>query len=107
MTELRALSAALFAPHLNTDFTLVSEEGLEIVATLVACTEHPRNTMRGTLRTAFDLILQCPADGVPHFNGASFTVSHPQVETFGPVYVERIMSTSAGPGMAVLQIIFN
>jgi hypothetical protein len=107
VTELRALSAALFAPHLTTDFTLVSDEGLEITATLVACTEHPRSTMRGSLRTAFDLILQCSADGVPHFNGASFTVSHPQLETFGPVYVERILPASAGPGMAVFQIIFN
>jgi hypothetical protein len=107
VTELRALSAAMFSPHLDTDFTLVSEEGLEITATLVACTEHPRNTMRGTLRTAFDLVLQCPAEGVPHFNGASFTVRHAEAETFGPVYVERIMPASAGPGMAVFQIIFN
>jgi len=107
VTELRALSAAAFAPHLNTVFTMVSEEGLEIAATLVACTENPRSTMRGTLRTAFDLILECPSDGVPHFNGASFTISHPAVESFGPVYVERILSGSAGPGVALFQIIFN
>ncbi|ALG75563.1 hypothetical protein VY88_28650 [Azospirillum thiophilum] len=108
MTELRALSAALFGPHLNTVFTMVSEEGLEIAATLVACNEHPRNTMRGTLRTAFDLLLECPAEEVPHFNGASFTIGHPAVESFGPVYVERINpATPAGADTAVFQIIFN
>lgn len=108
MTELRTLSAALFGPHLNTVFTMVSEEGLEIAATLVACTEHPRNTMRGTLRTAFDLLLECPAEGLPHFNGAPFTLTHPVVESFGPVYVERINpATPAGSDTAVFQIIFN
>lgn len=107
MSDLRALSATVFAPHLDTVFTMVSEEGLEIQATLAACTEHPRGTMRGTLRTAFDLVLQCPAEGAPHFNGAHFTISHPAIEAIGPVYVERINPASAGPGTAVFQVIFN
>lgn len=107
MTDLRTLTAAHFTPHLNTVFTMVSEEGVEIAATLVSCTENPRNTMRGTLRTAFDLILECPAEGVPHFNGASFTISHPTMDSFGPAYVERVMSASAGVAVARFQIIFN
>lgn len=107
MTDLRTLPAVAFAPHLNSAFTLVSEEGVEITATLASCMENPRNTMRGTLRTAFDLILECPAEGVPHFNGASFTVSHPAMDSFGPVYVERVASAAAGPGVARFQIIFN
>ncbi len=107
MTDLRTLSAADFAPHLNSVFTLVSEEGLEITATLLVCTEHPRNTMRGAVRTAFDLILECPAEGLPHFNGASFTVAHPMMGSIGPVYVERIASAASGPDVARFQIIFN
>lgn len=107
MSDLRALSAAVFAPHLNTVFTMASEEGVEIAATLTVCQENPRNTMRGTLRTAFDLQLECPAEGAPHFNGASFTITHPVVGTFGPVYVERVLSASSGPAVARFQIIFN
>lgn len=107
MTDLRTLSAADFAPHLNSVFTLVSEEGLEIAVTLTSCQENPRNTMRGTLRTAFDLILECPVEGVPHFNGASFTVTHPVMGSVGPVYVERVISAAAGPSVARFQIIFN
>lgn len=107
MTDLRTLSAADFAPHLDSVFTLVSEEGLEIAATLVVCTEHPRNTMRGAVRTAFDLILECPAEGVPHFNGASFAITHPVMGGIGPLYVERVMSAASGPEVARFQIIFN
>ncbi len=107
MTELRALSAAAFTPHLNSIFTMVSEEGLEIAATLVTCTESPRGTMRGSLRTAFDLILDCPAEGVPYFNGAPFTITHPVMGSIGPLYVERIVSASAGFAVARFQIIFN
>jgi len=107
VTDLRTLSAADFVPHLNSVFTLVSEEGLEIVVTLLVCTEHPRNTMRGSLRTAFDLILEGPAEGVPHFNGASFTVTHPVMGSVGPLYVERIASAASGPDVARFQIIFN
>lgn len=107
MSDLRALSAAVFAPHLNSVFTMVSEEGLEIAATLVVCTEHPRNTMRGSVRTAFDLQLECPVEEVPHFNGAPFTITHPVVGSVGPVYVERIHSAASGSTVARFQIIFN
>lgn len=107
MTDLRTLSVADFAPHLNTVFTMVAEEGVEIAVTLTSCQENPRNTMRGTLRTAFDLQLECPAEGVPHFNGASFTVTHPVIGSIGPVYVERVLSASSGPAVARFQIIFN
>lgn len=107
MSDLRVLSAAVFAPHLNTVFTMASEEGAEIAAILIACQENPRNTMRGTLRTAFDLQLECPEEGAPYFNGAPFTITHPVVGTFGPVYVERVHSTSSGPTVARFQIIFN
>ncbi|MCG5239454.1 DUF6916 family protein [Azospirillum doebereinerae] len=107
MTDLRSLSSADFTPHLNSVFTLVSEEGLEIAATLVVSTEYPRNTMRGAARTAFDLILECPADGVPHFNGASFTITHPVMGSVGPLYVERVVSAASGPDVARFQIIFN
>ncbi|MBK1840761.1 hypothetical protein JHL17_25485 [Azospirillum sp. YIM B02556] len=107
MTELRTLSSADFTPHLNSVFTLVSEEGLEIAATLVVSTEYPRNTMRGAARTAFDLILECPVDGVPHFNGASFTITHPVMGSVGPLYVERVASAASGPDVARFQIIFN
>lgn len=107
MTDLRTLSAADFAPHLNSVFTLVSDEGLEIAAPLLVCTEHPRNTMRGAVRTAFDLILECPAEGVPHFNGAPFTVTHPVMGSIGPVYVERVAPAASGPDVARFQIVFN
>lgn len=107
MSNLRTLSSADFAPHLNTIFTLVSEEGLEIAATLVSCTEYPRNTMRGAVRTAFDLILERPVEGVPYFNGASFTITHPVMGSIGPLYVERVASAAAGSDVARFQIIFN
>ncbi|CAO3441364.1 DUF6916 family protein [Azospirillum endophyticum] len=105
--SLRDLSHAVFAPHLNSVFTLTSEEGVEITATLVAATEYPRNTMRGSPRLAFDLILECAADGVPYFNGAHFILTHPSLDSIGPVYVERIAPASSGPDRAVFQIIFN
>lgn len=105
--DLRELSAAVFTPHLTSVFTLTSDEGVVIAATLTACTEHPRNTMRGAARTAFDLVLECAADGVPHFNGAPFTVSHPSIDSFGPVYVERIASAGGGGDRAAFQIVFN
>ncbi|KAA0593731.1 hypothetical protein J2848_005926 [Azospirillum lipoferum] len=107
MTDLSQLSAGLFPPHLNSVFTMTSEEGVEIEATLTACTENPRSTMPGSPRTAFSLFLQCPADGLPHFSGASFTVTHPQMPAFGPVYVERVMPEGGGSEQAVFQISFN
>ncbi|PWC40658.1 hypothetical protein [Azospirillum sp. TSO35-2] len=107
MTDISLLSAAVFTPHLNSVFTMTSEEGVEIAATLVACREHPRNTMNGSPRTTFDLLLQCPADGLPFFNGASFTITHPSAGTFGPLHVERVMPADAGPDAALFQIVFN
>ncbi|MBP2230995.1 hypothetical protein J2847_004306 [Azospirillum agricola] len=105
--ELHLLSAAVFAPHLNTVFTMVSEDGLEIAATLTDCQERPRSTMRGSPRTAFDLVLECPAEGLPFFNGAAFTLRHPVVGSLGPLHVERILTAPADAGTACFQIIFN
>lgn len=107
MTDLSQLSAGLFAPHLNSVFTMTSEEGVEIGAMLTACTENSRGTMPNSPRTAFSLFLECPADGLPYFNGAAFTVTHPQMPAFGPVHVERVMPDAGGSEKAVFQIVFN
>lgn len=107
MTDISQLSAGLFSPHLNSVFTMTSEEGVVIEATLTSCTESPKGTMPGSPRTAFSLLLECPADGLPFFNGASFTVTHPQMPAFGPVHMERILSEAGGPERALFQITFN
>ncbi len=107
MTDLSQLSAGLFTPYLNSVFTMTSEEGVVIEATLTACTENPKGTMPGSPRTAFSLFLECPADGLPFFNGASFTVTHPQMPVFGPVHMERILPEAGGSERAVFQITFN
>lgn len=107
MMDIATLSAAAFAPHLNSVFTMTSDEGVEIAATLTACTENPKGTMPGSPRTAFSLILECPADGLPYFNGATFAIVHPVLGDIGQLHVERVMIPTAGSDTASFQIGFN
>lgn len=102
--DLRTLSAELFEPLSGSSFTLEGNEGV-FTALLVKCPINPRGTMPGAAREAFSLIFSAPADHVPSFNGGDFIVRHPEMEPFGPVYVERIFSHP--PDKALLQIIFN
>lgn len=102
--NLGALSAEMFALHLGSDFVLEGPDGV-IDATLVRCPVNPKGTHPDAARTAFSLILSATADGVPNINGGHFLVHHAELGAFGPVYVERILSSQ--PSEAMLQIIFN
>ena len=104
---LDTLSAALFAPLVGSAFALRGAEGTALAVTLARCEEHPRATMPGGPRTAFSLDLCCPAEGVPIFTGGSFLLWHETLGEIGPLYVERILPTGYGPGLAVFQIIFT
>lgn len=46
-----------------------------------------------------------PQMAFPTINGGHFLVHHAELGAFGPVYVERILSSR--PSEAMLQIIFN
>jgi hypothetical protein len=107
MSDSRTVSAADFTPLLGTGAVLSSEEGVDIPVTLALCRESPRGTMPGSPRTAFSLFLQCPENGLPHFNGAPFTLRYGDGLSLGPVYVERIMPVGVPAGHAQFQIIFN
>ncbi len=106
MSDLATLSTDVFAPHLNSTFTLEFEGGAVVPVTLAACVENPRATMPGSPRTAFSLFFECPADSAPQ-QGGDLTVAHPELGRIGPVHAPRIMPAAAGPTKAVFQAVFN
>lgn len=106
MTGERVETAELFRPHLDSVFTLRAE-GVELPVTLTSCKENPLSSMPGGIRTAFSLVLECPAETAPAFNGGSFMLHHPVVGAVGPVHVERILPTFRGPDKAVFEVVFN
>lgn len=106
-TALGTLSAGSFAPFAGEQFVLHAVDGSTRTVSLARCDEHPRSTMPGSPRTAFNLEFCCPAEGVPPFTGGTFRLSHAVLGEIGPLHVERILPTGYGPNTAVFQIIFN
>lgn len=107
MTDaLATLSAGLFAPAVGEEFGLRGPDGRTLAVTLVRCTEHPRSTMPGSARTAFDLVLTCPAGAAEAFPDGHCVLSHATVGEFGPLYAGRILPAGFPPGTAAYQVIF-
>jgi len=109
LSDPHPLSAAVFAPHVGSGFTLEpAEGGAALSVTLTACVENPHGAMRSAARKAFSLYLECPVDQAePSFSDGSLTLRHPELGTIGPLFVVRIMPGSSGRDVAVYQIVFN
>ncbi|AWN45729.1 hypothetical protein DK419_04860 [Methylobacterium terrae] len=103
---LATLSAGLFAPALGEAFALRGPDGRTLAVTLARCVEHPRSTMPGSARTAFDLVLTCPADAAEGFPDGDCVLSHDALGEFGPLYAGRILPVGFPPGSAAYQVIF-
>jgi hypothetical protein len=104
--QLHELSAALFAPHVGSNFTLEAEGVSALGVTLSSCVEHPRATPPGAPRTAFSLIFHCPTAFAPP-EGGHFTLAHAAVGRVGPVYVERVQSGDVTHATASFEIVFS
>lgn len=105
MDDLSELNMALFSPHLNTVFTLETDDGVAVSVTLTKCEENPRGTMPNAKRLSFSLCLECAAEIIsPNFQSGNLVLVSPAIGRVGPIHVGRIL---AEPAKAVFQIVFN
>lgn len=105
MQDLATLSSSSFTGLRGEMVTLRFEAGPPLEVILQSVTEQPQATAPDAPRTAFTVVFTCPAPC--DIRGGTADIVHPQLETVGPVMVERMFPGVLATDRAYFKLDFN